>query len=334
MKNVRRKIFVAVSFLTLLFIFGLRHPSMGIDLAYGDPDGYLGSFEKIANMSLSDVINMGKFKNYEKGYVILNKLIGYIGKDPQIFIFIYSLLTFLPISYVIYKKSNNPLFSVLIYMGLPCFVAHFSTLRQILSIAVCLLAVDYIEKKQFAKFLAIVLLATTLHSSAILFLAAYPAYHIKLSLHFRVASVFALPLIFMFRVPIFNILSKILKDNAEAVDNGSINFFIILTLIYMFCIVFFDFKDKQINGYMNIFYICCFCQIFGGIYMIATRVAWLFMTILIFLLPLGLSKMKSKRQSELFTIMIMGAFVACGIYSLQNTSWSQSNPYYFFWQNI
>jgi len=333
-ENIKRTILISASLLTFLFVFGLRHPSMGIDLAYGSPFGYLGSFEKISNMPLLEVIKMEKFQNYENGYVSINKLMGYIGKDPQVFIFVYSLLTFLPISYVIYKKSNNPLFSVLIYMGLPCFVAHFSTLRQILAIGICLLAVDYIETKQLAKFLVIVFLATTIHSSAILFLAAYPAYHIKLSLHFRLASLFALPLLFIFRIPLFNILSKILKDNAEAVDNGSINFFIILIMIYMFCIMFFDIKDKRINGYMNIFYICCFCQIFGNIYMTATRVAWLFMTILVFLLPLGLSTMKSKRQSDLFSTMIMGAFIVYGLYSIQNTSWAQAVPHSFYWEYI
>ena len=98
--------------------------------------------------------------------------------------------------------------------------------------------------------------------------------------------------------------------------------------------MFFDIKDKRINGYMNIFYICCFCQIFGNIYMTATRVAWLFMTILVFLLPLGLSTMKSKRQSDLFSTMIMGAFIVYGLYSIQNTSWAQAVPHSFYWEYI
>jgi len=330
----RRYIILTISFLTLALLLGLRHPSMGIDLGYNRNYGYLISFKEISGMSLIDVLKLNGYQNYEKGYIILNKLIGYFSKDPQIFIFIYSLISFIPIFYFISQKSNNPLFSILVYMGLPCFVAHFSTLRQILAIGICVLSIKFIEEKQLAKFIFVVLLASTFHSSAILFLIAYPAYRIRIPLPLRIASVFAIPIIFVFRIPLFNILSKILKDNAVAKDNGSINLFLILVVIYMFCILFFNTADKKINGYLNLFYICCCCQIFGNIYMTATRVAWFFMTSLIILLPYGVTTIKSKKLSNAFAALIMAAFVVYGLYSLRSTGWAQSFPYSFHWESI
>ena len=54
-------------------MLALRHQSMGIDLRYTKYFGYLGRFDAIAETSWSDVFDVS-IANYEKGYIIFNKL--------------------------------------------------------------------------------------------------------------------------------------------------------------------------------------------------------------------------------------------------------------------
>lgn len=77
-----RKLICISASIILLVIIGFRHPSMGVDLQYGKPGGYLGSFVAINNMSWSEVLTT-KYQNYERGYIILNKLIGVISTKEQ-----------------------------------------------------------------------------------------------------------------------------------------------------------------------------------------------------------------------------------------------------------
>ena len=50
----------ATIFITMVItlVLGLRHPSMGVDLQYGRPYGYLWSFDSIAAYSVMDLIRL------------------------------------------------------------------------------------------------------------------------------------------------------------------------------------------------------------------------------------------------------------------------------------
>ena len=88
--------------LLLIALFALRHPSMGVDLGYGSPYGYLGQFQYISEKSWLSVFT-DKFTNYERAYVVLNKIIGIFTDDIQIFLFVITAIALIPIFYYIHK---------------------------------------------------------------------------------------------------------------------------------------------------------------------------------------------------------------------------------------
>lgn len=330
-----RRLFCIFAFILIAGMLSLRHPSMGIDLGYGSSEGYLGMFIKIGNCSWKQVFS-DTFLNYERGYVIFCKLLSYLSIDPQILMVACAIISVSAISWLIYKYSDSPCLSFIIWMGLPIFTTNFSTLRQVIAIALTVFSYKFIKEKKLVKFILVVLLASTFHKSAIIFLVAYPLYYIKISKLIQYIMAGILPVVYLFRYPLFNILTKLIGKDAVPDNNNALTLFVVFTAIYIFTVIYSDKSNG--SGLNNLFWVACFCQAFGGVYSTAMRCGYYFMVYIILLLPQNLSYMKNKLKDSnltytVFAGLIFCAFCAFGLYLLYSTQWSMSYPYYFFWEN-
>lgn len=333
----KRKSYKALWMIGIVFVvLALRHPTMGGDLGYHSYNGYLKSFTRIAEMSWKSLLNSGGILNYEWGYIIFNKLLSYISVDYQCIIVTCALVSLIPIGIMIRRYSRDFLFSVFVYLGLPSFLILYSGLRQGIAIGICCLAYKYIEEKKPFKFIATVIFASFFHYTAIIFLIAYPVFKIKFSKTSRLISLVLIPIVFVLRVPLFGVLSKILKEDTSIEINNSITLFLAFVCVYIFCAVFVNEEDAITRGFLNIFYLACLCTCFTGIYSTALRVAYYFMTALVIALPNTISKISDKKSYMLSKFFIMFAFIAYGLYSIWSAgaSWAVSYPYHFFWETL
>lgn len=332
-ENKRKTWFCIISGAILICLIGLRHPSMGWDLGYYLRNtGYLYSFDQLNTYSLGEILQMKEFLNYERGYIIFNKLVGMISNNQQFFLFVCAVFSFVPIFFYIKRKSTLPLLSVFILMGLPVFFMLYSGLRQIIAIAITVCSVKYIEEKRITPFILTVLLASLFHNTAIVFLVAYPLYYVRMNDMWKLITVLALPVVFLFKKPLFSILSKVFKDNAVVDDNGAITLFLIFCAVYIYLILLNKKFDESQNGVVNLFYIACVCQAFGGIYQTAMRVGYYFMIYLIVALPNTITQNKNKQEYQTNYLIILIAFLVFGLYSIRTSTWAMAYPYYFFWE--
>lgn len=328
-----------LGFLMIFLMLALRHPSMGVDLGWGREKGYLKSFDILNSYSWDKIIEMEKYLNYEKGYVIFNKLIGSVVNNEQFFLGVCAFVAVAPIWLYTYKRSKLPLLSICIYAGLPAFIICFSGLRQSIAIGIIILSIFCIEKHKKVLFVLVVLFASAFHSSAIIFLIAYPLYYVKFNNVTKLIFVMALPVIYLLREPLFVIFSQLFKNDAEIESTGAITLFIVFSLIYLFLIFFADDSDRQQNGLVNLFYMACVCQAFGGVYNTAIRVGYYFMVSLIIVLPNTIMSMKErgiskKNEYQISYMILLFVFVVYGLSALSDRSWAMTNPYHFFWESI
>ncbi len=332
-----------VGFFALFLLIALRHPYMGVDLGWGYSTGYLHSFEALSEYSLREIFQLENYLNYERGYIIFNKLVGLISKDQQFFLSVCAFVSVLPIAIYTYKRSKMPLLSLFVFMGLPVFLILFSGLRQAIAIGITVLSMFFVERKKIIGFVLTVLLATTFHWSSVIFLIAYPVYHVKLNNIGKLTILLFVPIVFVFRVPLFLVFGKLFKENVQIENTGAYMLFIVFVLIYIFLIVFNDNceeknaeTDRQ-NGLINLCYIACICQTFSGVYNTALRVGYYFMVYMIIAIPNTLEKFRyiKIRYNSYYTIIktLIGAiFVIYGLYVLKEDSWAMTNPYIFFWE--
>ena len=230
--------FCIVAFIALFLLFALRHQSMGHDLGYlSKKMGYLESFDILNTYSWKDIILMKNWLNYEKGFIIFNKLVGTIINNRQFFLGSCAFVSLLPVMLYISKKSSLPFLSVVIYMGLPVFLMQYSGLRQNIAIAITVLSMKFVEEKKIVYFVLTILLATLFHKTAIIFLVAYPMYHIGLNDIWKAVFTLIIPVVYLLRKPLFNTLSKMFKDEATVRDTGALTLFLIFIALYIYLII-------------------------------------------------------------------------------------------------
>ena len=330
----RKAYFCILAGAILVLLLGLRHPSMGLDLGYfGHKRGYLESFDILNTYSWSEVFEMKAYANYEKGYILLNKFIGSIYQDWQFLLFVCAVLSIVPFIFYMKRKSEIPLLSIFVLMGLPAFLMPYSGLRQAIAIGITVCSVKFIEDKKLIKFALTIFFASFFHYTSIFFLVAYPFYHIKMSDLWKLITILALPVVYVFKGPLFTVFSKIFKDNARSFETGALTLFLVFCAVYIYLIIMNRDTDETQNGVINLFYIACVCQAFGSIHQLAIRVGYYFMPYLIIALPNTVNlKKDNKREFQTNFIIILLAFIIYGLYAIRNSFWAMAYPYYFFWE--
>lgn len=333
-KSGNTKKAIAITFFVIFsFLFGCRHPSMGHDLGYGTSAGYLQSFKQISRLSWKQVLNLKSFLNYERGYIIYNKILGMLSDNVQILLFATALISFTLISRALYKLSDNRniFMAIIIYTALPCFLIQFSGLRQTIAIAICAISIQFIESRKIVPFVLLVFLSSLFHTSALCFLPAYFVYVIPVNRKWRFGTFAILGLVFLLRVPLFQALVRLIGRSDSPDYNGAINLFLVFTLVYLFCSLL-ETENKRMNGQMNLFYLACVCQAFSSVYSSALRMGYYYMLPLPFLLPMAVDNISEYKQREVVRLLVYVCFLTFGLYTLSSkTGWAMSNPYHFFW---
>ncbi len=108
----------------------------------------------------------------EKGYTVLNILISYFTANRYIFILIITFIIYSLLFVSLKKYASNYPFALILFMGL-WFYFTFTYLRQVLGATIVWLSIDFIVRRKFWKFLLVILIAMSIHKSAIIFSPVY-----------------------------------------------------------------------------------------------------------------------------------------------------------------
>ncbi len=334
----QKVLFVSITALLLILIIGLRSGKNGLDLYNSLGTGYFYYYEKINEDSVWEILrNFGKRKyaNFEIGFTLFCKFLGTICDNQQILLLGCAVLSIAPVAYFICRNSKNTWLSIVIYLAMPFFgPANFSAIRQGIAIGLVMLSYEYIKERKPIFFLLTVLLACTFHSTAIVAIVAYPVYHFRLDRRSALyGGVGVLLLVFLLKAPLFFALARLLAENPEVVRSRAINLFLLLTVLYAFCVLFCRTEDDEIRGFSNIFWLACAAQAFAGINNVAGRVTWYFMPTLIILIPNLIVNMNIKEKQTLKYLAGMIGILACivGLYFLRTGMVALAYPYEPFW---
>jgi len=102
----------------------------------------------------------------------LNKLVSSLGLGYNWLLWLVSILTLVPITRIALRDSSNPHLSLFVYYSMYAYLNSFNGMRQFLAISIVLWAFSTLNRGKIVKFIAIVLLAMTIHvSAAVAFLA-------------------------------------------------------------------------------------------------------------------------------------------------------------------
>lgn len=177
-----RKWFVFSSFSFIILVAGLRSYEVGTDM----PAHYIKNFALINESTWKQVLSgyientnvylQGGSGSYDVGWIVLCKFIGMISRDEQLFIFLTSLFIYGSIAIYIYKYSEDIVMETVAFYTMLTFFNHMTMTAQATAGAVVLLALPLLFDRKYVKFAIVVILASTLHQTALFCLIFIPLY--------------------------------------------------------------------------------------------------------------------------------------------------------------
>lgn len=169
--NPRQKSFLILYMMFLAFFVGMSDMFGGYDRYI-----YTDIFDGIANVTTHHGSYMANdvFRYFpsERGFIYLNIFISFFTENRYIFILIITLLIYFLLFQSFKKYANNYAFAMILFMGL-WFYFSFTYLRQVLGASIAWLSIKYIIDRKLWKFLLVLLIAMSVHKSAIILLPVY-----------------------------------------------------------------------------------------------------------------------------------------------------------------
>lgn len=168
-KKINKWVSIVLVTIPLVIVSGLRW-RVGTDFGT-----YYATFGEIPNykfgLFFSEVYS--NFIPYERGFSILIWTIGIINKNPQFIMFITSLINIGIVIYTLKKYSDNFSLSIYLYITTMIYYSAFNGIRQWIASVFIFLAYKYLVTRNFKKYLIFIIIASTIHVSALIMIPMY-----------------------------------------------------------------------------------------------------------------------------------------------------------------
>lgn len=305
LKGEKKKlIFIIIASFALTLIIGLRDKSVGIDTK-----SYCEDYLRYHMISWKQIMNGGS----HIGFYAYSKILSMIAPNSYtFFLFVTGAIISISLGFFIYKNSTNPLLSFIIVFSLEYVFFFMSGLKQTLAMSLLMVAYQYMKDKKIIKFGLLILLATLFHTSALIFVIAYPVFHLKLKK--SMILIFSILLVFIgvnYSSNVFYIIRDLIGDSLFDQYGGdyisSLNYtglFIQIALFALVYILLYVFSNEKYNGLINILILGLFFQSMTGILGEFFRIAMYFNMFIIIALPNAIGCMKKEKT---LTYLIVGA---------------------------
>lgn len=189
-----RKKYIILIMVLFIIQSGFRHLAVGTDTF-----SFYQDFKEIQQMSFTDLVN--SFVNFVKtdegkdpGYKILQYLFATILPSFRLFLLSIAIFIFTALGKLLYRYTNSNkevLVAVALYQCLYYSFLSITGLRQTIATGFLLFAVPYILEKKWGKALLLILIASTQHKSALLFVPFLALPYIKNSRYLIICAFIA-----------------------------------------------------------------------------------------------------------------------------------------------
>lgn len=251
---------MSLSILIPAFFAGIRY-NVGTDYS-----NYFWTFNQLEKVSINWIISDADHFNIDRGFLIFSKLLNFGGNTRYLFgIWGAIILTiFVHTLYSQYRKYDiTVIYFAFIFLY---YYYSFNILRQSIAITIVFGALKYIFSNHPVKYLTCVLLASTIHFSALLALPIWFLWNHKLAenlFFLKRGILFGIIVIvvglwqpILMQITHFNI-SAILKYTGylERTNHLNMSFFVKLILLFFFIVLQtrFQIKDKQLDFFVSLF---------------------------------------------------------------------------------
>ncbi len=296
-------------------------------IRYGVGQDYFYTYVPIFEKTLAG--NIGEAWG-EIGYIYLNKFVTLFTSDYSGIFILTSIIFIFFVFMSIYKESDNVPFSIMLLVLMGYYFCFMNGIRQMLAASILMYSITFIRKRNLNKFIICIVLATLIHSSALLFIPLYFLYNRKIDYKIIILSTFAL---FITSGLISEFLLKIIGttkyawylDSLYKAERSGMIMILINFLILLFAILFN--KDKKNEIYIKIQWLAVLSMAFIGKIPVAHRLLWVFGMPGVILIPNVIASRKNKKERALLTFVIALIYIIYFIYTIGVKNSNNVLPY-------
>lgn len=321
----------------LIILICFRKQTIGYDLRHH----YIINFYAYQQLSWSELKSFG----IEIGLPILSKLIGFISNKPQIFIIVTGIISITLTIRFLYKYSPDFKMSLFLYCSYCTMYQYMNQIAQALAVSIILLAFDFLKDKKYLKFIVLVLLASTFHSSALICILMIPLSNIK-SIKFSTFILITSTLILLFFYNIiFELSVNLLPQYSWYINSskhgvGDTSRGVYLKILILLCgILWTLYVTKKSENIKPMHVICLTFSMVTLMFqtitlkmIIMNRLGFYFLSFFFILIPTNLqSSCKNRNIIKLFIYCFMIVYYIYITIKWGDISYGVT-PYMFFWQ--
>lgn len=310
-KGYGKKLFLFIAFFQCFILHAFIDP-----FSVNDLDGYYMTFTSFAKNTLKESILVGYVGvKMEPGWIVLCKSLSYLSSNPRILLVFTSIIIVGSYFRTAYKYSSIVWLSLYIFLC-STFDQSLFVLRQHSAMALCLLSIPFIINRDLVKYILLLAVAVSFHSTALVFLPIYFVYNISLGKKYWIwmivgAIVGSYLISGLFEWGFHNLWYSSYEDTtAEGMAASNLTgFFIILSalLLYIFSI---GGDVKNIKGAEKVFFLMlsigALLSLVGAGFSPTNRLLRYFEIAYIYLIPNSIMKF---RNSFIRDIIILGVMV-------------------------
>lgn len=318
----RSMVICITAFLVLWLIQTFRAYDIGVDIP-----GYINGFLR-ANYPIKS--------ETEIGYYAFINILRSVTDNPTIFLSIISATFLLPLTFILRKFSAIPILSFIIIASFVLYIFSFSALRQTMAIGITTLSYYFIYKKKILPHYLLVYLATLFHSSAVIFVIAYPLCNyakISKKAYCYIFTVFIICLFSLKSIVIW-LLPMIFENDTylNYIDEDAGMAYNLAILIFLFFIfTFFNRKPTQNDlNFQKLVFCAMMCQCLGLISPVAPRVGFYFFVYIALALPNTVYSIRAMNIRNLAGISL-SLFMIYFFFSKYTNGYLNVIPYSFVW---
>lgn len=317
------KVMTFVTGMILVCGCGLRH-------GYVDTRAYRIGFETLDTTKVFSLEFLLNGESKDRGFSLLSGIVRYFTDNGQVFLFIMALITVLALYYGLVNRVPNMTYAVFLFLCTGCYIDTMNGLRQeLVSALLFLILPNVIIKKRFVKYALIIVVLSTIHASALLFIPLYFVANIKPWTRITGFLCVCVLLIFtFFNTGIGSIIVSFLDGTSYGQDyagillegNTSVNLIRpFVALVPILLSFFYRNEEKDFPMYniaFNFSLINVFTWIFATKVLYFYRLAMYFQPYMILLLCYEIFYLNKEPENRIFKVMSVFLFILWMVYSL------------------
>ena len=242
---LKKILFVTICFIQLYLISAVRYRVGGDYSMYTE-----GFFNMALDTHRYGFFETLTYKDWEIGYILLNKFISLFTVDYRAFTMIISIFPLIGPAYLIARYSCNVFISVFMYVNLYLFYLDMNFIRQAIAMSILCFAYGFLKDKKFWRFLLIVAAAAFFHLTVIYMIPVFLVCLLKVNTRTLLLYLFGLLFYYILSDGVLNIVLAHFHNEYSGsifIENGVFVQYAFFPLLICAAMVFVSYYVKELT---------------------------------------------------------------------------------------